>query len=67
VALKIDDGGVRAAEAAMAAIAQALLSVDDTSYTLLGSYSGLVINNWRGTRVGALRVAPALAAALTPA
>jgi L-asparaginase II len=61
VALKIDDGAARAAEAAMAAVAQALLRTDDD---LLHGYSHLVLRNWRGTEVGALRPAEALAGAL---
>lgn len=64
VALKIDDGAARAAEAAMAAVAQALLRTEDD---LLRGYSHLVLRNWRGTEVGALRPAAALDAALTPA
>lgn len=54
VALKVDDGAARAAEAAMAAVAQALLQTEDT---LLRSYSHAVLRNWRGTEVGALRPA----------
>lgn len=57
VALKIDDGAARAAEAAMAAVAQALLKTEDE---LLGGYSHLVLRNWRGTEVGALRPAASL-------
>jgi L-asparaginase II len=57
VALKIDDGAARAAEAAMAAVAQALLEVDDE---VLRGYSHLVLRNWRGTEVGALRPAASL-------
>jgi L-asparaginase II len=57
VALKIDDGAARAAEAAMAAVAQSLLKTDDA---LLRGYSHLVLRNWRGTEVGALRPAPGL-------
>jgi L-asparaginase II len=57
VALKIDDGAARAAEAAMAAVAQALLKTEDE---LLRGYSHLVLRNWRGTEVGALRPAPSL-------
>lgn len=59
VALKIDDGAVRAAEAAMAAVAQALLRTEDE---LLRGYSHLALRNWRGLDVGALRPAAALAA-----
>lgn len=64
VALKIDDGAARAAEAAMAAVAQALLKAEDE---LLRGYSHGVLRNWRGTEVGALRPAAALDAALNPA
>lgn len=56
LALKIDDGAVRAAEAAMAAAAQALLRTDDE---LLRGYSHLALRNWRGIDVGALRPAEA--------
>ena len=59
VALKIDDGAVRAAEAAMAAVAQALLHTENE---LLRGYSHLALRNWRGLDVGALRPAEALAA-----
>ena len=57
VALKIDDGAARAAEAAMAAVAAALLKSDDE---LLASYSHLRLRNWRGLDVGSLRPAAAL-------
>jgi L-asparaginase II len=61
VALKIDDGAARAAEAAMAAVAQALLKTTDAAQDqLLRGYSHLVLRNWRGTEVGALRPADAL-------
>ena len=63
VALKIDDGAARAAEAAMAAVALALLRTEDE---LLSGYSHLPLRNWRGTRVGSLRPAPDLAGALSP-
>jgi len=63
VALKIDDGAARAAEAAMAAVAAALLRTEDE---LLGSYSHLTLRNWRGTEVGSLRPAQALNQALSP-
>ncbi len=63
VALKIDDGAARAAEAAMATVAQALLKNEDE---LLRSYSHLQLRNWRGTSVGSLRPAPALTQTLAP-
>ncbi len=64
VALKIDDGAARAAEAAMAAVAQALLRTEDE---LLRGYSHAVLRNWRGTEVGALRPAHALCMGLRDA
>jgi L-asparaginase II len=63
VALKIDDGAARAAEAAMAAVAASLLGAEGE---LLRSYSHLVLRNWRGTEVGSLRPAQALERALSP-
>ncbi|MBV8035023.1 asparaginase [Roseateles sp.] len=64
LALKIDDGAARAAEAAMAAAAQALLKSGDE---LLHGYSHLALRNWRGIHVGSLRPAPDLAGAFAPA
>jgi L-asparaginase II len=57
VALKIDDGAARAAEAAMATVAQALLHTEDE---VLRGYSHAVLRNWRGIEVGSLRPAFAL-------
>lgn len=54
VALKIDDGAARAAEAAMAAVAQAMLK---TGHEVLRGYSHGVLRNWRGIEVGAVRPA----------
>ncbi|WP_457424058.1 asparaginase [Roseateles sp. P5_E7] len=63
VAMKIDDGAARAAEAAMAAVAAALLRAEDD---LLQGYSHLPLRNWRGVDVGSLRPAQALTRALAP-
>ncbi|KQV86442.1 asparaginase [Pelomonas sp. Root1237] len=63
IALKIDDGAARAAEAAFAAVAQGLLKIEDE---LLRSYSHLQLRNWRGIDVGSLRPAQALTQALAP-
>lgn len=63
VALKIDDGAARAAEAAFAAVAQALLQTEDA---VLRDYSHLQLRNWRGIAVGSLRPADALKAAFAP-
>ena len=64
VALKIDDGAARAAEAAMAAVALALLRSEDE---LLRGYSHAALRNWRGLHVGSLRPAEALAGAFPAA
>lgn len=61
IALKIDDGAARGAEAAMAAVAAALLQTEDE---LLRGYSHLQLRNWRGIDVGSLRPAHALMQAL---
>ncbi|WP_422017407.1 asparaginase [Roseateles sp.] len=61
LALKIDDGAARAAEAAMAAVAAALLQTDDP---LLHDYSHFTLRNWRGVEVGSLRPAAGLGASL---
>ncbi|WP_077038151.1 asparaginase [Pelomonas sp. KK5] len=55
VALKIDDGGVRAAEAAMAAVIGQLLAVDAAQAELLAGYSAMQLRNWNGIEVGAVR------------
>ena len=60
VALKIDDGAVRAAEAAMAAVIEGLLALDDAQATLVRGYSELPLRNWEGVDVGAVRAAEAL-------
>ena len=67
VALKIDDGAVRAAEAAMAAVIEGLLAINDAQAALLQGYSALSLNNWEGVNVGAVRAAEALRSALRPA
>lgn len=65
VALKIDDGGVRGAEAAMAAVAEALLPLDERQIALLRGYSELPLSNWRGTLVGAVCASAELRTALS--
>ncbi|HEY4083410.1 MAG TPA: asparaginase [Burkholderiaceae bacterium] len=61
VALKIDDGGVRGAEAAIAAIINALLPLDDAQTTLLRSYSDMPLSNWEGVQVGRVRASARVA------
>ena len=68
VALKMDDGQVRGAEAVMAAVAEALLSGLTTDQAaLLAGLSDTPMHNWRGTRVGSVRAADALRASLSGA
>jgi len=67
VALKIDDGAVRAAEAAMAAVIEGLLTLNEPSLELLRGYSELQLRNWEGVDVGAVHASDALRLALKPA
>jgi L-asparaginase II len=68
VALKIDDGQVRGAEAAMAAVIAALLPLNEEQTRLLQGYSALPLRNWEGVLVGEVRAAEALQrAAFRPA
>nr|WP_295084114.1 asparaginase [uncultured Roseateles sp.] len=65
LALKIDDGQVRAAECAMAAIAQALLPTPgEEAAALLARYADMALHNWQGVHVGAVRASEALTAGL---
>lgn len=57
VALKIDDGAVRAAEAAIAQVALQLLKLDDTEQALLQGHARTPLRNWRGIEVGVVRAA----------
>lgn len=67
VALKIDDGAVRAAEAVMASVAEQLLSLDDAQAALLRGYSDMPLRNWNGIEVGTVRATLAgLTAAPSP-
>ena len=67
VALKIDDGQVRGAETAMAAIAEALLNLDESQARLLAGYSELPLHNWNGIQVGSLRASRGLRDSIRPA
>jgi L-asparaginase II len=65
VALKIDDGNTsRAAEVAMAAIAEALLALDADDAGFLRTLSDVTVRNWNGLEVGRLAAAPPLRSAL---
>ena len=56
LALKIEDGASRAAEALMAEIALQLLRPSGETATLPHRLAAPVLHNWRGTEVGRLRV-----------
>ena len=56
LALKIEDGASRAAEALMAEIALQLLRPSGETGALLHRLAAPVLHNWRGTEVGRLRV-----------
>ncbi len=59
VALKIDDGGTRAAEVAMAAVTRHCLPKDDPLQEGLAGMSNLTLTNWNGLVVGSVREAGA--------
>jgi L-asparaginase II len=58
IALKIDDGARRAAQAAIAAVLRHLGAFDDDDMDALAGFARPRILNWRGTEVGAVRPAP---------
>ena len=65
IAIKIDDGTTaRAAEVAMAAAIEAFVRLDDGEASFMRSLSEVVLKNWNGIEVGALRAASGLRAAL---
>ena len=59
IALKIDDGAGRAAEAAMAALL-VRYGVLDRRDPVIAAFTDVPLRNWRGIAHGRLRVAPAL-------
>lgn len=66
LAIKIDDGQVRGAEAAMASVAEALLTLDSSQAQLLAGYSRMTLTNWRGIDVGSVRASALLQSAINP-
>ena len=65
VAIKIDDGNnARAAEVAMAAAIEALVTLDDAQAGFMRGFSQTVLRNWNGIEVGGLRATGGLRAAL---
>ena len=66
VAIKVDDGNnARAAEVAMAATIEALLTLDDGEASFMRSLSDVTLSNWNGIEVGALRATDGMRAALS--
>ena len=57
VAVKIEDGGTRASEAAITALL-VHLGVLDKDHPVVGKYLTNPMKNWRGIEVGGLRLAP---------
>jgi L-asparaginase II len=56
VALKVDDGGTRAAEAAMASLILKLLPIEGEERTDVEAMASPVLKNWNGIEVGRIRV-----------
>jgi L-asparaginase II len=64
VAIKIDDGQTRAAEAAMAAVVESALALDAGDAAFLRGLSDIMLRNWNGFEVGRLAATDALRTAL---
>jgi len=60
IALKIDDGAGRAAEAVMAALLIRFMRPGGEAYGLLNNFAAPVLRNWNGLEVGRLRRTEAL-------
>lgn len=60
IALKCDDGAVRAAEVMVCAILQKLLAADPGLSAAMAGMARPTLTNWNGIKVGALRPTPAL-------
>ncbi len=58
IALKIDDGAGRAAEAAMAAVLRHVGALDDASWAALAASCRPILTNWNGIEVGRIDAAP---------
>lgn len=61
IAIKCEDGHGRAAEVAMAAVIARLMRLDDIDREVLARFVRPVLRNWKGTVVGGMRPADALA------
>ena len=67
VAIKIDDGNnARAAEVAMAAAIEALVSLSDDEAAFMRGFSDATLLNWNRIEVGAIRATRSLRDALAP-
>ncbi len=65
VAIKIDDGNnARAAEVVMAAVIEALVTLDDGERVFMRGFSDLPLVNWNGIEVGRLQASAGLRKAL---
>ena len=64
VAIKIDDGSTRAVEVVMAAVIEALLTLDRGDADFMQQLSQVPLSNWNGLHVGDLQPAPSLREAL---
>jgi len=62
IAIKCEDGHGRAAEVAMAAVIARLMRLDDIDREVMARFVRPVLRNWKGTVVGGMRPADALAA-----
>jgi L-asparaginase II len=60
VALKVDDGHSRAAEAMMASLVLRFLTLSDEERKAVEALAQPVLKNWNGIEVGRIRVTPAL-------
>ena len=61
VALKVDDGGTRAAEVAMAALLTRYLLMNEAEHSTVSALAFPTLRNWNGLEVGSLRPTPILA------
>jgi L-asparaginase II len=65
VAIKVDDGNnARAAEVAMATAIEAFFELDDDEASFMRSLSDMLLRNWNGIEVGALRATAELRSSL---
>ncbi len=60
IAIKYDDGAVRAAQAIMATMIARFLTHDDAEHAALRPFRAPILRNWNGYEVGAIRVTPAI-------